>query len=85
MTSRRDFLGAATLAALSASARAAQLKAIGVQLYTVRGVLPQKPAETLNGIRAIGYQEIEATWAGFDKLWPMVQGQRFESSQHARR
>jgi sugar phosphate isomerase/epimerase len=73
MTSRRDFLGAATLAALSASARAAQLKAIGVQLYTVRGVLPQKPAETLNAIRAIGYQEIEATWAGFDKLWPMVQ------------
>ncbi len=49
------------------------LKAIGVQLYTVRGVLPQKPAETLNAIHAIGYQEIEATWAGFDKLWPMVQ------------
>jgi hypothetical protein len=36
MTSRRDFLQAATLAALSATARAAQLKAIGVQLYTVR-------------------------------------------------
>jgi sugar phosphate isomerase/epimerase len=73
MTSRRQFLQAASFAALSASARAAQLKSIGVQLYTVRTVLPQKPAETLNAIRAIGYQEIEATWANFDKIWPLVQ------------
>jgi sugar phosphate isomerase/epimerase len=73
MTSRREFLQAATLAALSATARAEKLKAIGVQLYTVRTILPQKPAETLNAIRAIGYQEIEATWANFDKIWPMVQ------------
>ncbi|MEI9977082.1 MAG: sugar phosphate isomerase/epimerase [Ignavibacteriota bacterium] len=73
MTSRRDFLQAATLAALSTAARAAQLPAIGVQLYTVRGVLPQKPAETLNAIRAIGYREIEATWADYGKIRPMVQ------------
>src|SRR5208283_3173560 len=73
MPSRRDFLQAATLAALSATARATQLKSIGVQLYTVRSILPQKPAETLHAIRAIGYQEIEATWNGFDKLWPLVQ------------
>ena len=73
MTSRRQFLQAASIAALSATARAAQLKAIGVQLYTVRNVLPQKPAETLKAIRAIGYREVEATWAGYDKLRPMVQ------------
>lgn len=73
MTSRRQFLQAASIAAFSATARAAQLKAIGVQLYTVRNVLPQKPAETLKAIRAIGYQEVEATWAGYDKLRPMVQ------------
>jgi sugar phosphate isomerase/epimerase len=73
MTSRRDFLQAAALAALSATARATQLKAIGVQLYTVRGILPQKPAETLNAIRAIGYTEIEATWAGYDRLRPLVE------------
>jgi sugar phosphate isomerase/epimerase len=73
MPSRREFLQAATIAALSATARAAQLKAIGVQLYTVRNVLPQKPAEILNAIRAIGYQEIEATWANFGQIWPMVQ------------
>ena len=64
---------AAALTALSSTALAEKLKSIGLQLYTVRGVLPQKPAETLNAIRAIGYQEIEATWAGFDRIWPMVQ------------
>jgi sugar phosphate isomerase/epimerase len=73
MTSRREFVQAATLAALSSTCRAAQLKAIGVQLYTVRTVLPQKPAETLNAIRAIGYREIEATWADYDKIRPLVQ------------
>jgi sugar phosphate isomerase/epimerase len=73
MTSRRRFLQATALASLSTASRAAQLPSIGVQLYTVRGVLPQKPAETLNAIRAMGYREIEATFAGFDKLWPLVQ------------
>src|ERR1019366_6160490 len=74
MTSRRDFLGATSLAvALGAGGRAAQLETLGVQLYTVRGVLPQKPRETLNAIRAIGYREVEATYAGLDDLWPMLQ------------
>src|SRR5947208_11878642 len=73
MTSRRQFLATAASTLAPALSRAAQLKSIGVQLYTVRTVLPQKPAETLNAIRAIGYQEIEATFAGFDKLWPAVQ------------
>ena len=74
MTSRRDFLQATSLVvALGASGRAAQLKTLGVQLYTVRTVLPQKPQDTLNAIRAIGYQEVEATYAGLDGLWPMLQ------------
>src|SRR5947208_1221726 len=74
MTSRRQFLAATAAAAVSSAAlRAAKLKSIGVQLYTVRTVLPQKPAETLKAIRAIGYREIEATFGGFDKLWPAVQ------------
>jgi sugar phosphate isomerase/epimerase len=74
MTSRREFLQATSLAAaLAASGRAAQLKTLGVQLYTVRTVLPQKPQETLNAIRAIGYQEVEATYAGLDNLWPALQ------------
>jgi sugar phosphate isomerase/epimerase len=61
------------MAALATAARATQLKSFGVQLYTVRNVLPQKPAETLKAIRAIGYPEIEATFAGYDKLAPLVQ------------
>jgi sugar phosphate isomerase/epimerase len=74
MATRREFLGASALAAaLSAAGRSAKLKSIGVQLYTVRTVMPKNPAETLNAIRAIGYQEIEATFAGFDKIWPAVQ------------
>lgn len=72
MISRREFLQAAAIAGFSATARADRLTAIGAQLYTVRDVLPQKPAETLNAIRAIGYQEIEASWDNFDKIWPMV-------------
>ena len=74
MATRREFLGASALAAaLSAAGRSAQLKTIGVQLYTVRTVMPKAPLETLKAIREIGYQEIEATYAGFDKLWPDVQ------------
>ena len=74
MTSRREFLQATSLvAALGAVGRAAQLKTLGVQLYTVRGVLPQRPLETLKAIRAIGYQEAEATYAGLDALWPALE------------
>lgn len=74
MTSRRAFLQTSALtAALAKFAPAAQLKDIGVQLYTVRTVIPQKPAATLNAIRAMGYTSIEGTLAGFDKLWPDVQ------------
>ena len=74
MTSRRELLQAASLAAaLGAAGRAAQLKTLGVQLYTVRDVLPKKPEETLNAIRALGYQEAEATYAGLDVIWPAFQ------------
>jgi sugar phosphate isomerase/epimerase len=74
MTSRREFLQATSLAtAIGASGRAAQLKTLGVQLYTVRDVLPRKPKETLDAIRAIGYQEVEATYAGLDALWPVLE------------
>jgi sugar phosphate isomerase/epimerase len=74
MTSRREFLQATSLAAaLGASGRAAKLETLGVQLYTVRSVLPKKPRETLDAIHAIGYQEVEATYGGLDALWPVLQ------------
>jgi sugar phosphate isomerase/epimerase len=73
MMNRRMFLQASALASLSPLVRAAQLNSIGVQLYTVRSVLPESPEETLKAIHSIGYQEIEATLGGFDKIWPAVQ------------
>src|SRR5262249_858513 len=55
-------------AALRASGRAERLGAIGVQLYTVRSILPTRMEETLRAIEAAGYREIEATWEGLDRL-----------------
>src|SRR5215831_10436634 len=75
MLNRRQFLQttAATAAFAHSRLSAAQLRTIGVQLYTVRGVLPKQPAETLKAIRDIGYREIEATYAGLDRIWPIVE------------
>jgi len=74
MPSRREFLQAAAASAvLYLPARAKQLTTVGVQLYTVRSILPEKPAETLRAIEAIGYREIEATYAGLERIWPAVQ------------
>ena len=66
---RRSFLAA--LAAASAS-QARTLKVIGVQLYTVRSILPEKPLETLRALEKIGYREAECTAAGLDKVWPAL-------------
>jgi len=76
MFSRRQFLQSAPAAAGLTGARlsASQLGNAGVQLYTVRGILPKQPAETLKAIREIGYREIEATYAGLDRIWPAVAG-----------
>jgi sugar phosphate isomerase/epimerase len=75
MLSRRQFLQSAPAAAVLAQSRlsASQLRTIGVQLYTVRGILPKQPAETLKAIKEIGYREIEATYAGLDRIWPTVE------------
>src|SRR5580658_797671 len=75
MFTRRELIKSVSLAAVLPAARLAarQLQAIGVQLYTVRSVLPQKPAATLHAIEAIGYREIEATYGGLDRLWPAIE------------
>jgi len=73
MISRRQLLQGAPAAAIAARLSATQLRDIGVQLYTVRGVLPKQPAETLKAIKDIGYREIEATYAGLDAIWPVVE------------
>ena len=72
MTSRREFVQAAALAGLGSLGRGSQLKNVGVQLYTVRSLVPQKAAATLRAIRAAGYTEIEAVYNGFEDIWPEV-------------
>jgi len=69
--SRRSFL-ATTAAASAASLHAAALPVVGVQLYTVRRILPKKPLETLRAIEQIGYQEVECTADGLDAIWPSL-------------
>src|SRR5438128_10750883 len=79
LTSRRRFLQAGSLAAaLSTALRARKLQTLGVQLYTVRSVLPEKPAETLRAIDAAGYREAEATFAGLDKIAPALAATRLK-------
>ena len=79
MISRRRFLQTGSLAAaLRSAAQAKKLQTIGVQLCTVRTVLPERPAETLRAIEAMGYREVEATYAGLDKIMPSLQATRLQ-------
>ena len=57
MVSRRTFLAAAAAVSVPASART--LTNIGVQLYTVRKVLPKDPLGVVRQVQAIGYKEAE--------------------------
>jgi sugar phosphate isomerase/epimerase len=66
--SRRSFLTTAA-AATAVSLHARALPVVGVQLYTVRRILPKKPLETLRAIEQIGYREVECTADGLDEIW----------------
>lgn len=67
--SRRSFLATA---ATAASLHARALPAVGVQLYTVRRVLPKKPLDTLRAIEQIGYREVECGGDDLDAIWPSL-------------
>jgi sugar phosphate isomerase/epimerase len=80
MTNRRAFLRRATYAgagmALShygaGRAQAALAGQWGVQLYTLRSVLPSQPFETLKAVAAMGYEEVEIPRAGLNALAPVA-------------
>lgn len=79
MISRRNLLaGAGGVAALTLAdlairpASAAQLKAIGIQLYTVRDIFQKDPAGTLEKIARIGYREVEFGGGGYDAMDPAM-------------
>jgi sugar phosphate isomerase/epimerase len=72
MTNRRNVLaGAGSLAALGlfgTSAQAAQLGAVGLQLYTIRELFGPDPMGTLEKVAKIGYREVEYGGGGYDKM-----------------
>jgi len=68
--SRRSFLTTSVVATAASSLHASALATVGVQLYTVRKVLPKKPLETLRAIEQIGYREVECTADHLDQIWP---------------
>jgi sugar phosphate isomerase/epimerase len=73
--SRRDFAkrlvaGAGALGMSAGRVNAAdKLSDIGVQLYTVRNIILNNPAQVLKTIEDIGYREVELVWASMDKIW----------------
>jgi len=74
--SRRSILktalsGLAAVPALSAADRHA-LDSVGVQLYTVRGILMKDPAAILQAIAQIGYREAEVVWASLEGIGPAL-------------
>lgn len=75
MISRRTLLaGAGGAAALALSDRivpaalAAQIPAVGLQLYTVRELFQKDPVATLGQVARIGYREIEFGGGGYDAM-----------------
>jgi sugar phosphate isomerase/epimerase len=67
---RRSFLTTVAASAVPCSART--LKTVGVQLYTLRTVLPGKPLETLKALEQIGFREAEVIGGSLDAIWPSL-------------
>jgi len=79
MITRRTLLaGAGGVTALALMDRlipqafAAQIPAVGIQLYTVRDIFQKDPVGTLQAIAKIGYREIEFGGGGYDSMDPAM-------------
>ncbi len=70
LVNRRSFLGASAASALGLQGKS--LKVIGVQLYTLRSILPQKPLEILKELEQIGYREAEVIGGSLEAIWPSL-------------
>jgi sugar phosphate isomerase/epimerase len=70
MLSRRLFLASA---AAAGSAFAAPFRTpLAAQLYTLRRVMPQRPAETLKRVAAIGYRDVQMSRKDLDAWLPLA-------------
>ncbi len=72
MIDRRSLMGAGlglgAAALLPGMAQAAQLGAIGLQLYTIRELFAADPVKTLEAVAKIGYREVEYGGGGYDAM-----------------
>lgn len=74
MNRRSILLGAGGLAALASQnliaggAQAAQIRNVGLQLYTVRELFSADPVATLEQVAKIGYREVEFGGGGYDAM-----------------
>jgi sugar phosphate isomerase/epimerase len=64
---RRRFLAAAAASAVSLPG--AKLKTVGVQLYTLRTIINDKPLDVLRALEQIGFRECEVIQGNMDKIW----------------
>ncbi len=60
------------MAASAIPAHARKLQTVGVQLYTLRRVLPKDPLEILRAVEKMGYREVEVTQDDMEKIWPSL-------------
>ncbi len=67
----KELVTGASAIAIAAPAVLAEdrLRNIGVQLYTVRNIILNNPAQVLEAIDKIGFREAEVIWASMDKIW----------------
>jgi hypothetical protein len=77
MFTRREFViksaslaGSLPMSKLAAALITGQLKAIGIRSFDVK---PEEAAETFHALEAIGYREMEGTYADIAAAWPAVQ------------
>jgi sugar phosphate isomerase/epimerase len=77
-TTRRQFLAAASAAAAISTASAKALNKVGVQLYTVRSIIGDKTAETVQELEKIGFREAECVYGNLDKIYAALKQTRIQ-------
>ena len=73
---RRQFLAAAAVSAVRLSG--AKLKTVGVQLYTLRTIIDEKPLEVLQALERMGFRECEVIQGNMEKIWDSLQQTRLK-------
>jgi sugar phosphate isomerase/epimerase len=73
---RRRFLAAAAASAVRLPG--AKLKTVGVQLYTLRNIINDKPLEVLQALEQMGFRECEVIQGNMDKIWESLKQTRLK-------